>query len=261
MVAILLPNRNGCNRGAVFERYGEFSFKGRVYLERQAGVDDKGAGVIQACRLELRWGQVFGLALPKRSFAVEIDGLSCGVVPHHKALGAAALYQVGLGKELRAQVQRIESHAGFIGTVLPGEFRRSLVCDIEERRVGPLFHEQLVIGFLFVHQQIDHAQGEEVVGAGAQVQLQVGLFAQVLSTRPNTDGALGEIICVNCYAAGVVVVGNFLVGSPLEKYFGMVGEVNPMNTHVGGDGSGELAGTFADLPGSVADVGGLQALR
>ena len=257
-----LPDGFGLDLAAVLELHLEAALERRVDVDREARVLRQDAALVLHAILVAVGVLVLGLALPQTLLRIEeLQRVRLGVPIGHLA-NVAALDQVGLLQDARAHVERVAAHlllALRVSPACPGPAARLDVLAIQERRVGPLLHEHHVRMAVGVeHALMQQAQRDGVVGAGAQVKPDVGFLAQVLHTRADADGGLCLHVLVDRDAAGVVVVGNLLVGAPLEVDLLAVDQVAPVSAREADHGRRGQARALADDACGAAGVGRLQ---
>ena len=91
------------------------------------------------------------------------------------------------------------------------------------------------------------AQGQRTIGAGAQVQPVIGLFARAGQTRVDADVHIGIVHLVDQVTAAVVVVRVLRRGTPLNIDPRAVTQRHPRSAVHRGDGAHEAARPLADF--------------
>ena len=162
-------------------------------------------------------------------------------VPHHELLGIAALDEVGLLEQAGLDLK------GLRHVVLDARPAGGLeVLDVEEGGVGPALDGQVVVELL-LHDDARPGHEHGAVGAGAQGQVVVGLLAAVAHARVHADELLGVLHGLDGAAAGVVVVGLGLVGTPLHVHERPVLDRHEVEAGAGGEAAHHAARALADL--------------
>ena len=181
------------------------------------------------------------LAFPQAAVGVEVGHAVVQVVPHHELVRIAVFLQVAFLEQARLHLTLA---AGEAVDLVAGRLH---VVANQERRVGPLLGEQVVVQVV-VDQHVQPAHGHGAVGAGAQVKPDVGLLAQVCHTRIDHDVRVGLLGDVDHGTAGVVVVRKLRTGTPGCVYLRAADRLHPRCLHHGVQRGGEEARALAHLP-------------
>ena len=180
-------------------------------------------------------------AFPKSRACVEVRHAVIQVVPHHELVRVAVFLQVAFLQQARLHLELAAGEA--VGLVAGGLD----VVAHEERAVRPLLGEQVVVQ-LVVDEDVQPAHGHGAVGAGAQVQPDVGFLAQVRHAGVNHDVRVGLLGNVDDGTARVVVVRQLRAGAPRRVHLRAADGLHPGSLHHGVHGGGEEARALAHLP-------------
>ena len=160
------------------------------------------------------------LAFPQTAVGVEVGHAVVQVVPHHELVRVAVFLQVAFLEQARLDLALAAGEA--VDLVAGG---LHIVAN-QERRVGPLLGEQVVVQVV-VDQHVQPAHGHGAIGAGAQVQPDVGLLAQVGHARIDHDVRVGFLGDVDHGTAGIVVVRKLRAGAPRRVHLRAADRLHP----------------------------------
>ncbi len=223
----------------------------QVSLLGSAGVHDLhliagGSHVVAALPL----GRVH---VPQHQAALTAIGV---LVPGIELAGAASLDDIALLQKARLQlgthhigrgcwrIGRRTRHGG--EQLIVAAARGFHVFHHEEGRIRPALDE-FPVHKIVLQDNVLPAQGQRTVGAGAQVQPVIGLFARAGQTRVDADVHIGIVHLVDQVTAAVVVVRVLRRGTPLNIDPRAVTQRHPRSAVHRGDGAHEAARPLADF--------------
>ena len=181
------------------------------------------------------------LAFPQAAVGIEVGHAVVQVVPHHELVRIAVFLQVAFLEQARLDLALA---AGEAVDLIAGGLH---VVANQERRVGPLLCEQVVVQVV-VDQHVQPTHGHGAVGAGAQVQPDVGLLTQVGHTRIDHDMRVGLLGDVDHGTAGIIVVRKLRTGTPGRVDLRAANRLHPRCLHHGVQRGSEEARALAHLP-------------
>ena len=181
------------------------------------------------------------LAFPQAAVGVEVGHAVVQVVPHHELVRVAVFLQVAFLEQARLDLALAAGEA--VDLVAGGLY----IVANQERRVGPLLGEQVVVQIV-VDQHVQPAHGHGTVGAGTQVQPDVGLLAQIGHARVHHDVRVGLLGDVDHGTARVIVVRKLRTGAPGRIHLRATDRLHPRCLHHGVQRGGEEARALAHLP-------------